>query len=76
MAFVVFIFVGVLWGQSGGLETPTIQFELTRAACEADRQQFLDTQATTNAGESPAFQEGYGVTPCYMVISEAGSKSS
>ena len=43
MSFVIFTFVAFLWSPSGGMETPTIQLELTRAACEADRQQFIDT---------------------------------
>jgi hypothetical protein len=76
LSFVVFLFVGMLWSPSGGMETPTIQLELTRAACEADRQQFLDTAAAANDGKAPAFREGYGATPCTLVISEAQAKQS
>lgn len=76
MSFVIFVFVALLWSPTGGLETPTIQLELTRAACEADRQQFLDTAAAANESQAPAFREGYGATPCTLVISEAQAKQS
>ena len=74
MSFVIFTFVAFLWSPTGGMETPTIQLELTRAACEADRQQFIDTAIAANDGEAPAMREGYGATPCLLVISEAQAK--
>lgn len=76
MSFVVFLFVGMLWSPSGGMETPTLQLELTRAACEQDRLQFLANAEAANQGEAPAMREGYGATPCFLVISQAQAKQS
>lgn len=76
LSFMVFVFVGTVWNQSNGLDTPDIQFELTRAACEAARTQWLADHAAANESETPTFRVGYGATPCQMIISEAGSKSS
>lgn len=76
LSFAIFVFVGVIWNQSAGMDTPDIQFELTRAACEADRAQWLFDHQTANDGQSPAFRQGYGATPCFMVVSDAQAKQS
>lgn len=76
LSFVVFLFVGTIWDQNAGLGTPDIQFELTRAACEMDRAQWLLDHETANASQAPAFRQGYGATPCFMVISQAQAKQS
>ncbi|HCE07068.1 MAG TPA: hypothetical protein DEQ40_00410 [Oxalobacteraceae bacterium] len=66
MGFLVFLFVGLLWSPSGGLEAPIIQVEMTRQHCEADRDAFLNAVAASNAAGPQAFHKGYSATPCMM----------
>lgn len=75
LSFVVFVFVGVGWDTSG-MTTPTLQFEITRAACEFDRATWLAEQEKENDGRTPAFRVGFGATPCIMLISQSGAKQS
>ena len=74
MGFVAFIFVGLIFTPSGGLERPMVQTGLTMAACQAARAEFLSEAEAHNKASYPAMRTGYAATPCYMAVSLAGSK--